>query len=125
MPRALIAYLMDGAIIPRPDLDTVTLKLCRQVAAPMFGDGGGWPAPWSANTLVVAAGKRGLLPTADHPEDARRLAEIGRTGGGAETMAVTHSAIRHPWNRQMPLLFADCVRRWVEEGEVATGFERL
>lgn len=125
VPRALIKYLMDGASIQRSDLDTVTLKLCREVVAPMFGGGKSWPTPWTADTLVVAAGKRGVLPTADHPGDARRLAEIGRTSGRAETMAVTHRAIRHPWNRQMPALFAECVRRWVEEGEVATGFERL
>lgn len=123
MPRALTRWLMDGADIPRGDVSIVTLPLCRAVIGPMFEEVK-WPEPWKARTLVVAAGKRGILPTADHPEDARRLAAIGREGNEATT-AVVCTRGRHPWNRQLPLIFAEAVKNWIEDDEVGTEFVRL
>lgn len=53
-----------------------SLKLCREIAPAMVGEK--WPLAWPARTLIVAAGKSGILPTSDRLEDARKLMEIGR-----------------------------------------------
>lgn len=120
-PRSLVRWLMDGADLPRPDLSKVTLKRIRQI---FNAEGVRWPKPWPARTLVVAAGKRGLLPTNDNADQARELAEIGRKLN-PETKAVTNAVIRHPWSRQVPVLFAECVVKWIEGEELPPGFVEL
>lgn len=116
VPKSFMKSLMSGADI-QPSYPS--LELCRQIGGSM----GTFPeAPWPARTLVVAAGKGGILPTADRPEDARKLAGIV---GNGETVAVTHKGIRHPWNRQEPRLFAELVVAWVEGNELPEGFVRL
>jgi hypothetical protein len=50
--------------------------------------------------------------------------EIGRERNPG-TIAVIHPAMRHPWNRQAPMLFAETARAWFEEGEIPSGFEKL
>ena len=79
-----------------------------------------WPEPWSARTLIVAAGKGGIVPSRDHPYDAVKLMEIGRRGNG-ETRAVIHGRMRHPWNRQAPELWAETARAWFERGRCWRG----
>lgn len=122
VPRSLMKSVMSGADI-QPSYPS--LDLCRQVGAPMSTEPTSkCPEPWPSRTLIIAAGKSGLLPTADHPDDAIKLAEIGR-GGNAETVAYTHPEIRHPWNRQEPKLFAELVVAWVERKELPMGFVKL
>lgn len=122
VPRPLIRSLMDGADFPRQDLSrNCPLDLNKQIFAPQDSK---WPSPWPAKTLVVAAGKRGLLPTDDNADTARRLAEIGR-GVNQGTLAVVHHGMRHPWSRQAPELFAEAVDAWFCEGRVLEGFVPL
>lgn len=122
IPRPFIRWLMDGTDVRRTDTNDCTLELCRAIVTPMTTYA--WPKPWKASTLVMAAGKSGFLPTADHAEDAVRLADIGKQGN-EDTTAVTHKEMRHPWNRQDPKLFAETARAWFEKRELPAGFERL
>ena len=120
IPRSWIRWAMDGIDIERPDLSMCTVEYYRQVFSPS-DDADMWPKPWPARTLVIAAGKGGLIPSDDRPDDARKLARIGREMNGA-TRAVTHPDMRHPWVLQDPELFADTVKRWLEEESVPDGF---
>lgn len=123
MPRALLKWLLDGTdLLTVPFPPSSSLRLA--VAETLCVKDDEWPTPWRAKTLIVAAGKGGLIPTADHPYDAVKLREIGRKGN-EETKAVTHPKMRHPWNRQAPELFAKAVRMWFEEGVVVDGFVEL
>jgi pimeloyl-ACP methyl ester carboxylesterase len=122
IPRAAVRWLMDGTDIPRSDTSIATLALCRELVGAMHTHW--WPAPWLARTLIVAAGKGGIIPSADHPQDARRLAATGRERNG-ETVALTHPRMRHPWNRQAPLLFAETARTWFEREGIPSGFVKL
>lgn len=122
IPRPVVRWLMDGADIKRVDKDVCTLALCRQITNPLKTDR--WPSPWPARTLVVAAGKGGMIPSSDHPHDARKLVHIGNQLN-SETMALTHPRMRHPWNRQAPLLFAEIARAWFEREELPNEFQRL
>lgn len=120
VPRPFIRWLMNGTDLPRPDLSICTLSLCREVCAPR-DEADKWPQPWPARTLVIAAGKGGVIPSNDSTEDAQRLARIGQKHN-ADTVAYTHSDMRHPWNRQAPLLFAATLLSWLEESSVPPGF---
>lgn len=120
VPRPAIRWLMDGTDIRRA---SPSLELCRQFAETMKT--ATYPAAWPAPTLIIAAGRGGLVPSYDHPEDAKKLASIGKEMN-AKTIAVTHPLMRHPWNRQDPLLFANTVRGWIQgDYNVPAGFERL
>ncbi|CAI7573933.1 unnamed protein product [Penicillium bialowiezense] len=110
LPRPLIRWAMDGADMPRTD----TAKWTPYE----------WPVPWPARTLIVAAGKGGLIPTSDHPHDAVKLMNIGKELNG-ETVAYTHLDMRHPWNRQAPKLFAETAEAWFEQRELPEGFVKL
>ncbi|KAJ5478998.1 hypothetical protein N7530_004507 [Penicillium desertorum] len=118
LARPLVSWAMDGADIPRIDTDLCTLDLCRQIVAP------GIPTEWPARTLIVAAGKGGLIPTKDSVRDAVRLVGIGRELN-EETVAYTHLGMRHPWNRQAPRLFAETSEAWFERKELPEGFVKL
>ncbi|CAG8877559.1 unnamed protein product [Penicillium nalgiovense] len=122
LARPLISWAMDGADIPRIDTNVCTIDLCRQIVAPENPTE--WPAPWPARTLIVAAGKGGLIPTKDSLHDAVKLMEIGRELN-EETVACTHLSMRHPWNRQAPRLFAETARAWFESKELPEGFVKL
>lgn len=121
VPRPRIRSLMDGADFPRQNLKNCPLELNKQIFAP---EDSKWPSPWPAKTLIVAAGKRGLLPTDDNADTARRLAEIGREGNEG-TLAVVHHGMRHPWSMQAPELFVEAVDVWFREGKVLGGFVPL
>jgi hypothetical protein len=112
---------MDGTDFAKNPV-TPSIYLYRQVARPMTSTK--WPSPWPARTLIVAAWKRGILPSNDHPKDAVRLMEIGREENAA-TVAVTHFEMRHPWNRQAPELFAKTACFWFENREIPHGFKKL
>lgn len=120
IPRSLSKWLMDGAESPEtsaPPSDA----LLRAVAG---AESSTWPESWSARTLVVVAGKQGLLPTADQGWAAIKLKRIG-LAGGAECRAVRHPMMRHPWDRQDGPLFARAVEAWVDKGEVVEGFVEI
>jgi pimeloyl-ACP methyl ester carboxylesterase len=138
-PRSLVKWLMDGADIhggsdseePKSQSEVKhngsSLALCRDIVAAISGSGSGqgWPPqPWPARTLIVVAGKRGILPSNDHPEDAKKLAGIGRELN-ADTVAMTHPLMRHPWNIQDPKLFAETTCAWFERRPIPDGFEPL
>jgi len=121
VPRPLIRSLMDGVDLPRQNLSNCPLELNKQIFAP---EDSKWPSRWPAKTLIVAAGKRGLLPTDDNADTARRLAEIGREAN-EHTLAVVHYGMRHPWSRQASELFAEAVGVWFSEGRILEGFVPL
>ncbi|KAG9762560.1 alpha/beta-hydrolase, partial [Aureobasidium melanogenum] len=123
IPRSWIRWAMDGIDMPRTDLKMCTVEYYRQVFA-TTDDAEKWPKPWPARTLVIAAGKGGLVPSNDRPQDAKKLAGIGREANTA-TRAVTHPDMRHPWIWQDPLLFAETTKLWFEEETVPAGFVPL
>jgi pimeloyl-ACP methyl ester carboxylesterase len=122
IPRPVISWLMDGTDIQGGKSGSWTLELCRQIVPVIVTTI--WPSPWPARTLIVAAGKGGIIPSKDHPRDAARLMEIGRQLN-RETVAFRHPEMRHPWNRQDPVLFAETARCWFEGKEIPSGFEKL
>lgn len=124
-PRPLLRWLMDDADI-KPSANPPSWSLCRSVADALCIKDEQWPSPWPARTLIIAAGKSGILPTADHPHDAKRLRDIAlEVQGSGDTKAVTHPDLRHPWDRQRPELFAEAVEMWCETGNVVDGFVEL
>ena len=126
MPRPLTRWLMDGTDLPPTPNGACTLTLCRSIAQTMCIKDDQWPTSWPARTLIVAAGKSDILPTADHPHDATRLRDIAlQIQPTGQTKAYTHKQMRHPWDRQAPGLFAETVRMWIDEAKVPEGFEEL
>lgn len=123
VPRSVTRWLMDGTDLSRLDMSICSLSLCRGICAPRSA-AEKWPRPWPARTLVIAAGKGGLIPSNDSTADAQRLARIGQQQN-ADTAAYTHPQMRHPWNRQAPALFASTVPSWIGESSVPAGFVRL
>ena len=121
VPRSVARWLMDGTDVQS---STYSLALCKSVAETLCFDDDGWPSPWPARTLIIAAGKAGILPTSDNPDDAIRLRDIGIKANSA-TEAYTHPEMRHPWDRQAPELFGQTVKQWFEEGRVPDGFKKL
>ncbi|KAJ5296076.1 hypothetical protein PENANT_c021G00375 [Penicillium antarcticum] len=119
VPRPAIRWLMDGARIGR---SYPTMKACREIAEAM--NTAMLPEPWPAPTLIVAAGRGGVIPSYDHPDDARKLAAIGRELND-RTIAVVHPRMRHPWHQQDPALFVSMIRAWIGGFEVPAGFESL
>lgn len=126
LPRSWMRWTMDGTDIP-PDVHKPTLQLCCEVAAPHTTRRGSHSAltPWRARTLIIAAGKKDWLPTADHPDDAIALRDVLHEAQDGKTKAATHPEIRHPWNRQRPELFANAVRSWIEDSILLNGFREL
>lgn len=121
----MISWLMDGADL-QSATTSVTVPMCRSVLSviTLADSDGKWPSPWPARTLIIAAGRAGMLPTADHPHDALKLRDIGREMN-AETVAYTHPEMRHPWNRQDPELFARTAKAWFEKANIPSGFVEL
>ena len=105
---------MDGTDLPCPNLDLCSLELNQEIFNPPLR---GWPAPWPAKTLVVVAGKGGIIPSNDSLEAANRLAGIGEQTN-SQTRVAVHPKMGHPWVAQDPRLFADAVEAWLEYGKV-------
>lgn len=123
IPRPIVRWLMDGTDIQYSDTSFCTLALCQQICRPMT-DVEKWPSTWPHPTLIIAAEKSGILPTSDHPHDAKKLASIGNQMN-SNTKAVTHLQMRHPWMRQAPMLFAATIRAWHEGEQIPNGFVDL
>jgi pimeloyl-ACP methyl ester carboxylesterase len=115
VPRPIVRWLMDGADMRRTSGSR--MSLCTDIAHIEKVK----LRPWASRTLIVVAGKGGLVPSNDNADAARSLATVGREGN-AKTTAVTHPAMRHPWNRQNPRLWAEIVESWVEERSLPTCF---
>ncbi|KAK1810689.1 hypothetical protein LTR12_014930 [Friedmanniomyces endolithicus] len=126
VPLPLVRWAMDGTDMQGVDLSRVTLPLCRAIMSTITAESGDgeWAKPWSARTCIISAGKAGIVPSADHPEDAVKYRDIGRKGN-AETVAFMHHLMRHPWNRQDPGLFARAARCWFERESLPAGFVEL
>ncbi|RDW71650.1 alpha hydrolase-19 [Coleophoma crateriformis] len=73
IPRPVVGWVMDGTDLGHSG--PCSMQLCRQVVPAMVEST--WPSPWPARTLIVAAGKSGILPTSDRAQDARKLMDIG------------------------------------------------
>lgn len=122
LPRSVTRCLMDGTDLPRVDTKVANLDLIRNI----FVDGltSQSPSSWPARTLIIAATKAGIVPSNDNEGLAMELAKIGKEEN-AQTYAVKHSQMRHPWPRQSPQLFAHVVRAWIEGKGLPDGFQRL
>ena len=123
LPRSLVRWLMDGADLSNADLKFCNVELIRQIFVEALSPDG-WPPTWPARTLIIAATKRGIIPSDDNAEAAKKVAEIGREQN-SDTYAVAHSGMRHPWNRQAPELFAAVVKAWIEQAALPKGFRSL
>ncbi|TKA66116.1 hypothetical protein B0A55_09838 [Friedmanniomyces simplex] len=126
IPLPLIRWAMDGADLRRVDLSRVTMPLCRAMMSPITAEStdGEWARPWVTRTCIISAGKAGIVPSADHEDDAIKYRDIGRKGN-AETVAFTHPLMRHPWNKQDPELFARAAKCWFERQPLPEGFVEL
>lgn len=123
MPRSITRWLMDGTDFQFGDVSICTLDFNKEIFCGSLSEED-WPQ-FEARTLVIAATKKGILPTDDNIQVARKVAEVGQKQNG-KTFAVQHNAMRHPWNRQDPRLFAEVIKAWVEQkGALPSGFERL
>lgn len=123
VPRSLMRWATDGCDIQKADLSKVDVALTREIFVNSLSPEE-WPAAWPARTLVIAATKGGLVPTNDNEESARKVYKIGH-GLNSETRGVKHPKMRHPWNRQDPVLFAEVVRAWIRKEDLPEGFEAL
>ncbi|KAK1075591.1 hypothetical protein LTR33_009449 [Friedmanniomyces endolithicus] len=121
-----VRWAMDGTDMQGIDLSRVTLPLCRAIMSTITAESGDgeWAKPWSARTCIISPGKAGIVPSADHPEDAVKYRDIGRKGN-AETVVFTHPLMRHPWNRQDPELFARAAKCWFEGDPLPESFIEL
>ena len=126
LPRSLTRWLMDGTDIRVTDSSRSSVQLCREVlGTPSAGDTNEqWPSAWPARTLIVAAGKAGLVPSSDSVADTVNMRDVGRKMN-EETVAYVHSEMRHPWNRQAPELFAKTAKAWFQREAIPTGFKEL
>lgn len=91
-----------------------TLRLCKDVLAILVSKVALPAVP--ARTLIVAATRKGLVPT-DSVEDAESALEQAGSGN-ASSRAVQMPDMMHPWDTQAPELFADCVRKWINGEEL-------
>ncbi|TKA23844.1 hypothetical protein B0A50_06979 [Salinomyces thailandicus] len=124
-PKSLVDALMSGTDVHTTATTTASFALCREILYPIsLADTYRWPGPWKARTLIVCAGKSGVLPTSDSEADTVRMVGIAREGN-PESRAVVHREMRHPWNRQRPEVFAEAARAWFEGTELPEGFEEL
>ena len=121
-PGSLVSWLLDGITLPDsdPNLNTVSRQraVLSTIARPQSIE------PWKARTCIIAAGKSGILPTADSPADALRFRDAGRKVN-AETIAFTHKGMRHAWNLQDPALFSRAAMAWFEGEPLPEGFVEL
>lgn len=117
---------MDGADVQH-ELRFVTngssVTVCREIIRCLSGVDSWPPIPWASRTMVVAAGKnKWFLPSADHPEDGKKLA--GKVMND-RTVAMVHPLMRHRWNRQAPEYFSEAIWTWFETGKVKERFHHL
>ena len=111
----MAGYLIDEMFHPRglqqDSRAACTMSLCREVIRIIVSDMEILPAP--EKTVMVAATKSGLLPTADRIKDARMVADIIKRMN-SESRAVEVRTMRHSWNLQDPELFARSIMAWIE-----------
>ncbi|EME44427.1 hypothetical protein DOTSEDRAFT_130803 [Dothistroma septosporum NZE10] len=123
MPRSVVRWLTDGADLKPADTKLMTTELNRQIFVDGMSDDA-WPSSWPAKTLIIAATKRGIIPSDDNADTAKRLAAIG-SQTNKETYAVAHAGMRHPWPRQSPVLSAETVRSFLTVQGLPEAYQRL
>nr|POE72325.1 putative 2-succinyl-6-hydroxy-2,4-cyclohexadiene-1-carboxylate synthase [Quercus suber] len=122
VPKPIQTWLMSG--VEMSDMPSKPYKWKEYQELSDIFSSDHWPATWNARTLIIAAGKSGLLPTNDNLDNARRLRDIGRQSNPA-TAAYVHPDMRHPWLRQDPQLWATTAKAWFHGGTLPTGFREL
>lgn len=124
IPRRVSNYLIDAVSSP-PGLRedgraSCTIALCRELISVLVSDKEIQPV--EVRTLIIAATKRGLLPTNDNVETARLVGKVMRSPG-SKTVEV--KSMRHAWNLQEPPLFAQAIRAWINEEALPSEFVEL
>lgn len=113
---------VENVINGRKDGDP-NLKLCCEMFETLAKDQRVKPVK-SARTLIVAGTRSGRMYFPDPVEDARFVVERMKEGNqGSKGMQVREGS--HPWDVQLPQLFASAVRAWVEGGIMPDGIEDL
>lgn len=120
LPKPLVRYFMDGASLDLEGTGVRSVQLCRQIIAVLCSTDE--VKPVKARCLVVAATKRGVVPSNDSVEDAKVVGRIVRSGN-EESRVVQMRSMRHPWDMQAPGVFAGCVVAWVEGRELPSEME--
>jgi pimeloyl-ACP methyl ester carboxylesterase len=80
--------------------------------------------PVKARTLIVAATKNGWMKFPDPVDDARFVVTRMKQGN-EESRGMQVKRGSHPWNVQLPSLFADAVKAWIEGTNFPDGIEDL
>lgn len=122
IPQRLVSFFMDGADMSNSSTSRPPLSYCREISAALVSSEN--PKSIAARTLVVAATKRGVVPSNDRVEDAQLLGQAAKKLN-PDSLVVEHPGMRHPWLRQNPGLFAETVDRWIKRLELPAGFRIL
>jgi len=123
LPRPLVRYFMSGASLDLEGTGVCNVRICREVIAVLCATDE-VPA-LGTRCLVVAATKRGLVPSDDNVEEAKKVGMAVRGGGDKECRVMQMREMRHPWDMQAPELFARCVVAWVEGRELPEEMEEV
>ena len=99
-----------------------SMKLCGEIFETLAKDQDVLPV--KARTLIVAGTKSTKTKFPDPVEDARFVVERMREGN-KESKGMQVRGGSHPWDIQLPELFAGAVRAWVEGREMPDGIEDL
>lgn len=116
VPRRVANYFIDAVDSP-PGLQDdgrapCTIALCRELISVLVSDKEIQTV--EVRTLIIAATKRGLLPTNDSVETARLFGRVMKRRNSS-SKAVEIKTMRHAWNLQEPPLFAQAIRAWINE----------
>jgi hypothetical protein len=123
LPRSLVRYFMSGASLDLEGTGVRNVQLCREIIAVLCTTDE--VEPLGSRCLVVAATKRGLVPSDDSLEDAKAVGRAVRGERNKESRVVQMKEMRHPWDMQAPKLFAGCVVAWVEGRELPGEMEEV
>ncbi len=102
--------------------ECATMKLCREIFETLAKDQDVLPA--KARTLIVAGTKSTYTKFPDPIEDVGKVVERMREGN-KESRGVQVNSGSHPWDIQLPELFAKAVRGWIEGRDMPDGVEKL
>ena len=98
------------------------MQLCSHITETLTHDQDVLPV--KARTLIVAATKSGWMKFPDPIDDARFVVTRMKQGN-KESRGMQVKRGSHPWNVQLPSLFADAVKAWIEGTNLPDGIEDL
>jgi pimeloyl-ACP methyl ester carboxylesterase len=98
------------------------MQLCRDITGTLARDQD--VRPVEARTLIVAATKKGWMKFPDPIDDARFVVTRMKQGN-KESRGIQVKRGSHPWNVQLPSLFAGAVKAWIEGRNLPDGIEDL